>query len=293
MIIVRLIGGVGNQLFQYAAGMSLAKFHGVDLKLDVTGFTNYHLHEYGLESFRISAGIASETDLAMYTKNSLFFEKFTLYQRIANMFGAKKNFFMEKSFCFDPNFYSFPNNSYLDGYWQSEKYFISIENIIRKEFVLKKSLSKDSSHYMTEINSANSVSIHIRRGDYVSNLETNKIHGLLSNDYYAHSVDYLKSIYKNLTFFIFSDDLDWCKKNLNLDGDIVYVNTIKNKSNFCDDFTLMSLCEHHIIANSTFSWWAAWLAPYPNKIVIAPKRWFHSGGRDTKDIMPANWITME
>lgn len=290
MIIVRLIGGLGNQLFQYAAGMSLAKFHDTELKLDITGFENYHLHKYSLDSFKISATIATNDDLKMCKKSYGFFERFGLYKLIPTSFSKKNYHQIEKCFSFDQDFYSFPSNSYLDGYWQSEKYFLPIEKQIRNEFVLKKRLTKNSIHYLHDINSSNSVSVHIRRGDYFSNSITNEIHGVLPIDYYIQSVNHLKAIKKNLTFFIFSDDLAWCEKHLRFNSKTVYVKTSTANNNFYDDFMLMSLCKHHIIANSTFSWWAAWLDNNPDKIIIAPKIWFRSGERDTSDILPSSWV---
>jgi len=293
MVIVRLIGGLGNQLFQYSAGMSLAKFHQVDLKLDITGFDNYHLHKYSLSNFKISAKIATDKDLLMYVQSAGLFKKFRLYNRFIDRFCGKKNYQVEKTLNYDPNFYSFPSRSYLQGYWQSEKYFLPIKEILRKEFVLRRPIAKENAFFISDISLSNSVSVHIRRGDYFSNPTTNKIHGVLPIDYYIRSANYLKSAQKNLTFYIFSDDIDWCEKYFRIDANAVYVRTSKSNNNFYDDFRLMSLCKHNIIANSTFSWWAAWLNLYQDKIVIAPKLWFRSREVNACDIIPHNWIVID
>lgn len=290
MIITRLIGGLGNQLFQYAAGMSLARFHQVDLKLDISGYSNYLLHDYSLQNFEISAKIATNDELKKHLKNNYLFNKLNEYTNFLDLFNIKKRQQIEKSFAYDHNFYSFPRDSYLQGYWQSEKYFLPIKKNLKKEFTLKGSIINNSSPFLPGISSSNSVSVHIRRGDYFSNLATNKIHGILPIEYYIRSVNYLNSVEKNLLFYIFSDDIDWCNKNLKLNCDFVIVESFN--SNFIDDFRLMSLCKHNIIANSTYSWWAAWLNANPNKIVIAPKMWFRSKERNSNDIIPSNWIVL-
>lgn len=292
MIIVRLIGGVGNQLFQYSAGMSLAHFHQVQLKLDITGFDNYRLHDYCLDNFKITAKIATNEDLRCYVNNYSLFEKFRLFGRITKPFLTKKNYLKEKSFTFDPNFFSFPSSSYLEGYWQSEKYFLPIEGVLRKEFVLKTPIAKENSNFLSSIRSSNSVAVHVRRGDYFSNAATKKIHGVLPINYYTEAVNYLNSAKKNLIFYIFSDDIEWCEKNLSLNANVVYVKTSKINGNFSDDFRLMSLCKHNIIANSTFSWWAAWLNSNSDKIIVAPKLWFRSKERSSRDIIPSNWVIL-
>jgi hypothetical protein len=290
MIITRLIGGLGNQLFQYAAGMSLARFHQVELKLDISGYSNYLLHGYSLQYFEISAKIATNDELEGHLKNNYLLNKFNEYTCFLDLFGIKKKQQIEKSFAYDHNFYLFPKHSYLQGYWQSEKYFLPIKKNLKKEFTLKDSIINNNSHFLPGISSSNSVSVHIRRGDYFSNLTTNKIHGILPIEYYIRSVNYINSVEKNLLFYIFSDDIDWCKKNLKLNCDFVIVESFN--SNFIDDFRLMSLCKHNIIANSTFSWWAAWLNANPNKIVIAPKMWFRTKERNSNDIIPSNWIVL-
>lgn len=291
MIIVRLIGGLGNQLFQYAAGLSLASAKNTELGLDISGFEKYKLFSYALSNFKISAKIVHPPGAAP-CKNKLSFVR-NFFRKIFKRNAYQSNYVTECSFAFDEHFFSLPDDVYLDGYWQSEKYFLSIKDNIRREFVPRNWHSSHSKKYIEKISTSNSVSIHVRRGDYISNPSANKIHGSLSLSYYMSAVQYIKTKQESPSFYVFSDDLEWCKKNLPLDGNVVYVSTFGDPDGFIDEFRLMSMCRHHIIANSTFSWWSAWLGEYQDKIVIAPKLWFRSGGRDTSDILPPSWIVME
>jgi hypothetical protein len=181
-----------------------------------------------------------------------------------------------------------PDNSYLSGLWQTEKYFKDCEEIIRTEFTFKQPLNKKNSELSETIRRKNSVSIHIRRGDYIYNSEEYKIHGLCSIDYYKKAVECIANKAGELTLFIFSDDIEWVKNNLKFDFPIIFVDN--NVDDIHEDLRLMSLCKHNIIANSTFSWWGAWLNNNKEKIVIAPKKWFNEFEADTKDIYPDSWM---
>lgn len=291
MIVVKLIGGLGNQLFQYAAGLSLANAKNTELGLDISGFEKYKLFSYALSNFKISAQIINPSGAAPSKKKWSFVLDFV--KMILKKDTYQSNYVTESSFAFNENFFSLPDDVYLDGYWQSEKYFLSIKDDIRREFVPKSWHSTHSKKYIEQISTSNSVSVHVRRGDYVSNPTANKIHGSLSLSYYMRASQYIMEKQEDPIFYIFSDDLEWCKKNLILEANVHYVSTFGEPDGFIDEFRLMSMCKHHIIANSTFSWWSAWLGEFQDKIVIAPKSWFRSGGRDTSDILPPSWIVME
>ncbi|MCK4744844.1 alpha-1,2-fucosyltransferase, partial [Candidatus Parcubacteria bacterium] len=187
---------------------------------------------------------------------------------------------------FDSKILKLIGNIYLDGYWQSEKYFKNIENSIRKEFTLKNDLQLKAKKLLRKIKNTESISIHIRRNDYISHKPANQYHGVCHLSYYKKAINVIIKKIDDPHFFVFSDDIDWCKKNLKIKFPTIFVEGNKDY----EDLILMSKCKHNIIANSTFSWWGAWLNNNPNKIVIAPKKWFRKKSINTKDLIPKTWI---
>ena len=287
MIISRLIGGLGNQMFQYAVGRSLAIANSCELKLDVSGFENYTLHNgYELDIFNIKAGIANSKEVSRLVSKQSRLMRF-VFRKLKI---KKSTHFLEKSFTFDHNFFDAKPPVYLDGYWQSYKYFESIEPQLKQEFSLKNSISRLNLDISEQISSVNAVSVHIRRGDYVSNKHTNSVHGLCSLDYYRAAIQTITERVENPFFFIFSDDIAWIKDNLTTNSDTVYVDHNSGKQSY-NDMYLMSLCQHHIIANSSFSWWGAWLGANAKKIVIAPKQWFVND-TVTNDLIPKSLLRL-
>jgi hypothetical protein len=268
MVITELIGGIGNQLFQYAAARSLAYSRAINLKLDLSAFENYKLHQYSLQHFNIPASIAVAADLRQ-----------TSYV------------FHEKSFHFDPHFEKLPSSVLLKGYWQSEKYFSAIEDVIRKDLQIQIPLQGLNKSTADHIHSCQSVSLHIRRGDYVTNAHTMAYHGLCDLAYYDKCIYAISQQVTHPHFFIFSDDPDWAMANLKIAHDTTYVTHNNAETNY-EDLRLMSLCQHQIIANSTFSWWGAWLNTSNTKIVIAPKNWFKSAALNTADLIPDSWMVI-
>lgn len=179
---------------------------------------------------------------------------------------------------------------FLTGWWQSEKFFKDIEKEIRKDFTFPKIKDEKNKEIENIISKTNSVSIHIRRGDYIKD---KGLGGLTPLKYYQKGIDYIRNKVKDPVYFIFSNDIEWCKKNLKIKGQIYYVDWNKNEENY-KDMQLMSLCKHNIIANSSFSWWGAWLNNNPNKIVIAPEKWFNDCLKmDYSNIVPKNWIKIK
>jgi len=285
MIIVRIIGGLGNQLFQYAAARRIAYFHSVELALDISEFQHLEDRNYCLHHFNIIERIATheevEAGLGKYPK---------VIRSIAFLWlsNSKRRLIKEKHFHFDPAILQAPDNVYLDGYWQSEKYFKDIEGIIRKEYTVKSLPDKINQAMAEKISLTNSVSIHIRRGDYVTKDKTNQFHGTCTLEYYDTAVNELARVIKDPTFFVFSDDIEWAREYLKLPYPVIFVGHNSPEKGF-EDLRLMSLCNHHIIANSTFSWWGAWLSTNKNKIVYTPKRWFAAAGCNTDDLIPETW----
>lgn len=286
MIITRIIGGLGNQMFQYAAARALSLRLNDTLKIDTSAFVNYSLHSYGLNNLSIVENIAEPGEFNItHNKNSFLL-------KLGRAFKNNKEFtlFKENSLAFDAKINTLKGDIYLDGYWQSEYYFKDFEDVIRNDFKIITDPSDLNIQVLNKIKSTFSVSIHIRRGDYVNDKQTNAIHGVCSLEYYSKALTWIKTKLNdtNLHLFIFSDDPEWVEKNMTFDCALTYVKHNTAKNNY-EDLRLMSACNHHIIANSSFSWWGAWLNPNPDKIVIAPQHWFKSTELDSKDIIPANW----
>ncbi len=268
MIVIRLIGGLGNQLFQYAAARQLSEIHQTELKIDISEFEEYKLHKYSLRHFNI-------------------IEEFISKEEICGIEEVKARYFH-----FDPEFKKIPNNIILKGYWQSEKYFVAISEAIRSELSVKTPLSGRDAETAKQIVSCESVSAHIRRLDYVPNTYTEQLLETCSLDYYSDAAERISRNVKLPHFFIFTDDKVWVRKNFQIPYPITFIDHNGPDKNF-KDMRLMSLCKHNIIANSTFSWWGAWLNNNPDKLVFAPNKWFTEKARSSsKDLLPDSWIKL-
>lgn len=284
MIISRIIGGLGNQLFQYAAGKALALQHHTELLLDVTAFDDYKLRNFDLAAFHTDLNFASKEQVSSFINRSIAGK---IRDNILPM--ALRKVYKEKQFHFHPRFFRAPANIYLQGYWQSEKYFLLVEETIRKEFTVKEEYRRNVSALAAKLSSTPSVSVHIRRGDY-KNPATVEIHGMLEAGYYNKAIQLISQKTPGACFYFFSDDMNWVKENLPVEN-AVYVSGVMSQTHI-EDFYLMSQCKHNIIANSSFSWWAAWLNNTPGKIVVAPENWFNKGPRDTYDLYPKDWLSI-
>ena len=197
----------------------------------------------------------------------------------------------EESFTFDERIMKLKGNLYLDGYWQTEMYFKSIRNELLDDFEIKSSPSGENSSMLDLICKSNSVSVHIRRGDYVNNAETFQKHGVSSMEYYNKAINYINKRVENTHFFIFSDDIEWVRQNFTIKHAIHFIGFNDASKNF-EDLRLMKNCKHNIIANSSFSWWGAWLNENPNKIVIAPANWFNDISVNTNNLIPSDWVSI-
>lgn len=303
MVITRVMGGLGNQLFEYAAGRRLAMVNNDRLKLDTSSYAASP-RPYRLNKFNIVEDIASESEVTHLTgvSNRNTFSA-RLQRRLAGYFPQKSSALKERSTGFHPEVLKATGDAYLDGYWQSERYFKDIEDTIRAELTLKDAPDPANAYTAAAINECESVSLHIRRGDYVSNPLYNQVHGACSLDYYRAAIKLLvegpqsmgrdsgprpTDEVRNPRFFVFSDDLDWAKDNLKLQHPASCMDYNGEDKDY-EDLRLMSLCKHHIIANSSFSWWGAWLCLNPDKVVIAPEKWFNDPTKDSKDIVPDSW----
>ncbi|MEN6461043.1 MAG: alpha-1,2-fucosyltransferase [Syntrophomonas sp.] len=276
MIIVRLKGGLGNQLFQYALGRKIALIHNTVLKFDISFYEQEGIRSYDLTHFNIIENIATQNEINRIRG------KICLHKDRYNCPVVEEPFFP-----YNPRIIQVPNNVYLDGYWQSEKYFLDIEDILRREFTVKYPLKGLNQSLADTIKNCNSVALHIRRGDYVTNPENFVIFGVCSWEYYKNCIEQLTAQVTSPHFFIFSDDPQWVLNNIHLPYPTTFV--VHNQDKNYEDLRLMSMCRHNIIANSSFSWWGAWLNTNPNKMVFAPARWFVTTSLDTRDVIPLTW----
>jgi len=280
-IIIRLMGGLGNQMFQYSLGRNLALSNNITVKLDLSWFAKQKKRKYRLDLFNVVENFATNKEVKDCTQNN---------SRLASLRRLFKPnscaYIKQEQFNSDPAILKIKSSTYLDGYWQSEKYFKNIKDIIYKEFTLKNNEEISSDKFKQDILNSNSVSLHIRRSDYIT--EASSTYWTCSLNYYYQAIDKITREHKNIKIFVFSDDIEWAKKNIKTKHQIAFVEGNKDY----EDLILMSKCQHNIIANSSFSWWGAWLNSNQNKIVIAPKKWFNDLSISDEDLIPGSWIKM-
>ena len=288
MVLVQLNGGLGNQLFQYALGRRIAIDRGVELRFETAAFEIQN-REYKLHHFNVKGSPASMNEIERFIRR----EQNPWLLMVSQLWNAKKRYYRriivdEQAVPFDKNILKVSEDVFLRGYWQSEKYFKAIEPVLREDLTLKTPPSGLNPGLAQQIRSCTAISLHVRRGDYVTDSATNQTHGALSVEYYQTAADVILRCIPDATFFIFSDDIPWTKENLNIKSPTIFVNHNDEMTDY-EDLRLMSLCRHHVIANSSFSWWGAWLNPNRKKMVIAPKKWY-SIDVDTKDLIPEDWM---
>jgi hypothetical protein len=245
--------------------------------------SNFTFRDYELNIFNCIEEFSSDEEVQSFIKPKSFLAKtiFNIRQKF------KPTVIITDSY-FDPIFLKKASAIYLDGYFQNEKYFNEIRNILTKEFSLKEQLSGHYKEISHRISGCHSVSIHIRRGDYVSNTITNNYHGICDLNYYNRAMSLMAERITEPHFFIFSDDIGWAKENLKSTWPITFVSGGKN----FEDLFLMSQCKHNIIANSSFSWWGAWLNKNFEKIVIGPVKWFNAPKINAEFSLPEKWIRL-
>ena len=292
MIIVQLTGGLGNQLFQYAIGRALSERSKDTLMLDINSYSWDTLRKYELGVFNKRVLFAKKEQIERIKQS-----KPLCKDRFLNKFKRtpfpyfQLPYLKEQSFTFDTNYLNFrANNVYLEGYWQSENYFKHIRSKLLAEIQIDATMcSMSMGAYITWIKSTkNSVAIHVRRGDYLSNTETTAFHGLCGLEYYKSAMHHMEKFISTPTYFVFSDDKAYVKEIFRDQTNVVIIENIPFDY---EELILMSLCQHNIIANSSFSWWGAWLNQYGEKRVIAPNLWFANNAMnsETLDLIPSSW----
>lgn len=290
MIVSNILGGLGNQMFQFAAGRALALDRDDELRLDTKGFNGYRLHQgFQLEQAFVGAfQVATESDMqaVLGWQRARWVRRLVARPTMAPL--RKHSFIIEPHFQYWQGIHDAPPRCYLKGYWQSERYFRKHAEKLRADFRFRSALAGQGAVLADKIRGCNAVSLHVRRGDYVSDHATAATHGLCPLDYYQAAARHVLSRVNNPIFFVFSDDMQWVRRHLTLPAPMEYID---HNQQAYDEMHLMSLCKHHVIANSSFSWWGAWLNPNPDRIVVAPSQWF-AVARNTQDLLPAAWVTL-
>lgn len=293
-IIVKLNGGLGNQMFQYAFARAVSIKTGIPFELDATGYENQNplntKRAYELSCFKTKVILS---DSSKVKKHKTFYN---LLCKIFSRLGIKlknSSYYIEHDFTYQQEINDLTINRevYFEGYWQSYKYFESIRTALLKEFTCNEELDEQNKNILNSIYASNSISLHIRRGDYVSNPKAKAVHGVCELKYYQEAIKYMQEHNQSskIIWYVFSDDIEWVKSNLSIEN-AVYINNNKGIAAY-KDIVLMSKCKHNIIANSSFSWWGAWLNDNPSKIVVAPKKWF-AIAKDTQDLLPSEWVKL-
>ena len=275
-------------MFQYAVGKQLAIINNCPLLLDSNYLkcqgdaekNNFTNREFQLNQLNAQTVIAGNRELKNVFSKSKYFRRF---------FGKEFQIINEDPTQFIQSILSLRGNIYLNGYWQSEKYCSNIKSIILNDFSVSSPLVGKNKILSEQIQNSQSISVHIRRGDYISNPLFADVIGTCKPEYYQQAISLFNSKLKKTVFYVFSDDIRWAKENLKLSSKIIYVDH-NTESNCVEDLRLMSLCKHNIIANSSFSWWAAYLNRNPGKTVIAPQLWFKDSSLFNKDMIPDSWI---
>jgi hypothetical protein len=288
MIKVRLMGGLGNQMFQYALGLALSKQLNTKFIVDDSILLN--------RSNLKANSVIRDLDLDIF--NLDYTDRFTGNCTLKHSFLIRnlnkilpyrfKNYFVEKHYHYDKDINLLSNkNIVLEGYWQSHKYFDSIKNEIFDSFSFKSEFINKNDTVLNDILSTNSVCLNVRRGDFLNDT----LLGFKDVDFFVKATNFLESkIDSELHYFIFSDDISWCQENLNFLNTFTVVDHSHKGHKFANYLFLMSSCKHFIIPNSTFAWWAAWLSKNAGKIVISPADWFNDSSIDTNDLIPSSWF---
>lgn len=280
MIIIQMSGGLGNQMFQYALFLNLQSL-GKNVKLD----TSYYKSGTSDRKLELTVFPISLEDVEISREELGKFQAESFYNKIMRhisfgKYSKKLRVYQDKIDVYQPDILSM-DNVYLVGYWQNEAYFKDIKSLIVNAFTFPQEQNETNNAIVHTMQNENSVSIHIRRGDYVDIANQGVYGNICTKQYYRNAIAYINRHVENPHYYLFSDDLAWVRENIYQDG-MTIVEGNRNDASYKDMF-LMSQCKHHIIANSTFSWWGAWLGKSTEKIVVAPQRWFQN--HETTDII--------
>ncbi len=290
MILVEIVGGLANQMIGYAAGRALAEKNKDRLKLDLTSLNKDALRKFELDRLSADIEIATEEEVARIKRKLSNPTAERAKEKIIKILGIRRSYiYKEPHVGYDQKFFRLSGDVHIKGDFISRRYFEGIEPLLRRDFRIRGVLSPRSSEYEKSLAVGTSVGIHVRRGDYASNVHTMRFHGLLGVDYYSEAMAVIEKNVGDPVYHVFSDDLEWARENLKSRAPVRFVDHTSPETSH-EDLYLMSKCKHNIIANSTFSYWGAWLNANDGKIVIAPKRWFANDHFNRIfDLLPLEW----
>ena len=283
-------------MFQYACGRALSLKRNVPLALDLTFLSDrtpmpllrphFVFRNFDLDVFNIDAHIAEPSDIPWHARKFFSGKLSLVIDAILRKVPVLRGW--EKSYRFSSKISSLVPNAYLSGFWQSEKYFSAAVDVIRKDFTLKNPLSERSQELFDEIRNTESLCMHVRRSDIAAKL----FHGTVDADYYARGISCILKDRPIGKIYVFSDDMEWCKQNLQFPHPTMFVGPEYSGKKGEEHLLLMSACKNFVIPNSTFSWWAARLSNNPDKIVVAPKNFLGSKRINTQDLIPESWVRL-
>ena len=288
MKIVKVIGGLGNQMFQFALYKALQKQHPDErILLDLHCFNGYHKHR-GFEIEKVFGASFEKASLREVAQLAYPYPNFQTWRIGSRILPIRKTMLKEKAdFTYEPSALTRSSSTYYDGYWQHEEYFKQIREELLDIFRFPILKDEKNLHTATKASTTNSCSLHIRRGDYLTDPLRE---GTISTDFAVKAIQEIRTQEQPETWFVFSDDIDWCKQHLSYifeNEDVTYIDW-NNGNKSINDMHLMSLCRHHVIANSSFSWWGAWLSKRYDGITIAPSIWMNM--KDMYSPVPDKWI---
>ena len=295
MIVVKLQGGLGNQMFQYAAGRELQRRNGGELCLDLTLLLdrfprkNAVFRDYNLDIFDLQPRLTLLSRLAQLLPVPLLYMRAaSTLARLQDLVGLQRYISGPRNFC--PDVLEAGGNVYLDGHWQSAKYFAGSEDLLRRDFRVKQPLSSAAERVAALMASTDSICVNVRRTDYVTVRSAMETHGFVGKDHYNRGIEQIAPRLNAPHIFVTSDDLEWCRANLRFNYPVTILGRETKGYKYGEELALMARCKHFLIPNSTFAWWAAWMNPSKDKIVVCPKPWFRDQTIDSADLIPSQWI---
>lgn len=282
--VVALRGGLGNQMFQYAAGRAVEERTGAKLLLDATLISTEEIRSYALDQLDVEADVKFDDEADAY---AIACDEALLRDYARSRYGTEP--LIEVGHEFRDELGEAPAGSVLYGYWQSERYFEEISDAIRAELT-PNSLGPAATEHAAAIEASPApVAVHVRRGDYAADPQKLSDHGLMGADYYYPASEAIANRVVNPEFFVFSDDPEWCASDLRLAGPM---HIVSGETNQIDDLGLMARCRHFVIANSSFSWWGAWLGERKGSVIATPAQWFSGLQLDSSDMTPERWLKL-
>ncbi len=292
MLIVKLHYGLGNQLFQYALGRSLSIKKGVPFFLDVHFYkaqqeNQEHPRLYQLNQFNVEENIISDNDVSSVINPDFWQRRGTNVESLIKPY-FKRRIVYERDLSYDKNIWDVEDDVYLAGYWQDLRYFSDVEEVIRKDFLFKNEAKGENKKMLDRVHNVESVGIHVRRGDYLTDEKTIELAGVADLTYYKQAVSFMNAKLTNPQYFVFSDDPEWVRKHFDIEVPFELVE-VNGQAKGYEDLRLLSHCAHQVISNSSFGWWGGWLNINPDKMVVTPKVWRKNGADMYK---PKSWIVL-